>query len=222
MKHLILTTLLLTTLLTLSGCGGGGDSSNVNNTPAGTTFSTGKYASLAAGDGYTVTVTGSDTAGGSYTGSSQVTVVGATTFEGHSVIQKNSATTLTKTGVGVLLNSTSQAYYNPDRTLYKIVFSNGVVATASNTFPLPTTIQIGSFGGQSLSYSNGNTLSQTWQIIDAGNSTATAQITATNNYGISEVDSITVDTAGTILGMTQVIYNFPTSGVTTTLHGTVH
>jgi len=216
--------LLVAGVFGLAGCGGGGDSSTSNTipTPAGKTFSTGKYASLTSGDSYTVTITGTDTSGGTYSGSSQTSVVGTTTFDGRSVTQRNGVITLTKTGVGVLLNSTTQSYYNADRTLYKIVFSNGVVATATNAFPLPTTIQIGSFGGQSLSYSNGNTLSQTWQIIDTGNNTATAKITSTGNYGISEVDSITVDTAGTILGMTQVIYNFPSPGVTTTLHGTVN
>lgn len=214
--------LLFTTAMFGCGGGGGGSTPAPTPTPAGTVFDLGKFTSLATGTSYSITYTGTDTAGGSYTGSQQSTVAGTTTFEGRSVIQRNMVMNITKTGVGVVLSTTAQSYYNADRTLYKTVYSNGVFATPTTTFALPTTAQIGNFAGQALSYSNGNSLTQAWQVTDAGNSVANIIVTSTTNLGLSEVDTIAVTTTGTFLSLKNVIYNFPSAGVTTTLNGVVN
>jgi hypothetical protein len=214
--------ILATFVMTIMGCGGGGDSSTPTPTPAGTVFNMGAYASLTTGNSYTITYTGTDTTGATYTGTQQSNIVGPTTFQGNNVIQRNVALNLTKTGVGVVLATSEQIYYNSDRTLYKMVFSNGITATPTSTFPLPLSVQIGNFAGQSLSYSNGNSITQTWQVNDAGNSTANIVINSITNLSTSEVDTLTITTAGTLTSMTQIIYNFPTAGVTTTLHGVMN
>ena len=208
-------------LLAIMACSGGGGSTTTPP-PESTVFNLGKFTDLTTGTSYTLDFTGSDTTGASYTGTQQITVVGPTTFEGKSVIQKDGILVLTKVGVGVIINSIIQTYYYHDRTLYKIVYSSGVTATPSNTFPLPTTVEIGNIDeGQSLAYSNGNSTTETWQVTDAGYNIAYIVFTSTSNLEVSEIDTITINTEGTISGITEVIYNFPSTGVTTTLHGTV-
>lgn len=220
MKKLIMMLLVLMA----AGCGGGGGGSDTPfiPSPAGTVFNLGKYASLSTGSSYTITFTGSDTTGATYTGSQQSNIVGATIFEGQSVTQRDVALTLNKSGVGVLLATTAHAYYKADKTLYKTVYSNGVVATPTSTFPVPSSVQIGNFAGQSLSYSNGSSLSSTWQVTDAGSSTANIVVSTTTNQGLSEVDTLTVAASGTMLSIRQILYNFPSAGVTTTLNGTMN
>jgi hypothetical protein len=207
-------------VLALAGCGGGdssGTTGTTTTTPTG--FSVAQYTSLNTGDTLTIPLTGTDTTGATYTGSIQTNIVGPVTYNGKNVIERDTLINLTETGVGVVLSSTSKSYYNSDRTLYEIVYSNAVTATPTSTFPLPTTVQIGTFGGQSLSYSNGNTLSSVWQVADAGSGNATVTVTSTTNLSDREVDTINVTAAGNISSIKEVIYNFPTAGVTTTLTG---
>ncbi|MHB8090494.1 MAG: putative Ig domain-containing protein [Syntrophales bacterium] len=185
-------------------------------------FNVSKITTLTTGDTLSSTFTGSDTAGGTYTGSTQSIIDGPTVFEGRNVIKKSSLTTLIKTGVGVILSSTQTTYYNTDRTLYKIVYSNGVTATPTSTFPIPTTIQIGNFAGQSLNYSNGNSETSTWQVVDTGNGNAKILVTTTTNFGLSDVYTIYIPASGNISTTTEVLYNFPSNGVTTTLTGIIN
>jgi hypothetical protein len=207
-------------VLALAGCGGGGGGGTTGTTtPTQTNFSVAQYTSLNTGDTFTIPLTGTDTAGASYTGSIAANVVGPVTFNGKSVIERDVLINLTKTGVGVVLSTTEKGYYNSDRTLDEIVFSNGVTATPTSTFPMPTTVQVGSFGGQSLSYSNGNSLTSTWQVAAAGGGNVTVTVTSSTNLSVSEVDTINANSSGNIVSIQEVIYNFPTAGVTTTLTG---
>jgi|GEM_PF-2815993 len=185
-----------------------------------TVYDVSKYTSLTTGASLSFTFTGTDTASGTYTGSLETTVVGPTTFNGSNVIEKDTLVIVTKTGVGVVLSTTEKAYYNADRTLSEIVFPNGVTATPVNAFVLPTTVQIGNFGGQSLDYSNGNNLTSTWQVVNGSNDNAIVTVATTTNLALSEVDTLTFTPTGDVPTITEVIYNFPSVGITTTLNGT--
>lgn len=202
-------------ILVLAGCGSG--TTDTNNTTL-TNFSVAQYTSLNTGDTVTIPLTGTDTAGGSYTGSFQTNVVGPVTYNGKNVIERDSLISLT-TNVAVVLINSMKSYYNSDRTLYETVLFSGVTATPTSTFPLPTTVQVGTFGGQSLSYSNGDFLTSTWQVTDEGGGNATVTVSSTTNLSLSEVDTINVTAAGNISSIKEVFYNFPTAGVTTTLTG---
>lgn len=221
--NIIKTLIVLLITSALFGCGGGGDSTTISTpTPTETAFDLGKYVSLATGTSYTITFTGTDTTGASYTGSEQCNVVGSTTFEGKSVIRRNHILNLSKTGVGGVAAGTVSEYYHSDRTLYKVVYPNGIVDTPTNIFALPTVVQPGNFTGQSSSSSDGTSSTQTWQVMDSGNSTAIIVVTSKTNQIISGVDTLTVSTTGALLSMKQVIYDFPIDGVTTTLNGVIN
>lgn len=199
----------------LFGCGGGSGSP-----PAPTpTFNLGKYTSLTTGTSYTITFTGTDTTGASYTGQEQSNVVGSTTFEGKNVIQRSKILGLTKIGFGSIAAGTVNEYYYADGTLYKEVYENGVVNSPTNIFVLPVTVQPSNFTGQSISSSDGSSSTDTWKVIDAGNGTANIVITSTTSQSLSEADTLTVSTTGTLLSLKQVLYDFPSNGVTTTLSG---
>ena len=208
-------------MLGVAGCGGGGGGSTAPTPAQNTTvYPVTKYTSLTTGTTLGFNLSGTDSAGGAYTGAIQVNVVGPTTIDSKSVTERDSIITLTKTGVGVILSSTAKSYYNSDRTLYKTVYSNGVTATPTTTFPLPTTLSVGNFAGQSLSYSNGNSLTSTWQVVDGGNGNAAVIVNSITNLAPSEVDTLTITASGDTPSITEIVYNFPSSGVTTTLHGT--
>lgn len=204
----------------LAGCGGGGGGTTPTPEQNTTVYPASKYTSLVTGTTLGFNLTGTDSAGGAYTGTIQTNVVGPTTINSVNVTERDSIITLTKTGVGVVLSTTEKAYYKSDRTLDEVVFTNGVTATPTSTFSLPTTLSVGNFAGQSLSYSNGNSLTSTWQVVDAGNGNASVVVSSMANSALSEVDTLTITASGDTPTITEVIYNFPTSGVTTTLHGT--
>jgi hypothetical protein len=99
-------------------------------------------------------------------------------------------------------------------SLYKTV--HNTVPTAYNA--LPATIKIGDFGvGSTLSYSNGATISGTWQVQDGGSGLAKLIIISNTYSALSEQDSIFINAAGDVISAELKIHNFPSSGITTTL-----
>ena len=221
-SSLIQTLMILLFTSVLFACGGGESTSAPTSTQSETTFDLGKYVSLTTGTSYTLNFTGSDTTGATYTGTDQCNVVGITTFEGKNVIQRNHVLNLMKNGAGVIAAGIVSEFYNTDRTLYKEVYSNGIVNTSTNIFVLPLTVQPGNFAGQSISSSYGTCTTQTWQVNDAGNSTASIMITTTTNQKKSGVDTLIITTTGALLSLKQVLYDFPSVGVTTTLNGVMN
>lgn len=204
----------------LFGCGGGGGSTTTTPTPATATFSTAKFASLTTGDTLGFNLSGTDTAGGVYSGTTQNIVDGPATVDGRSVTQKRVLLTLTKAGANVM-SVIETYYYNADRSIYKVTFSNGVTATPTNTFAYPLSVKIGDFGaGIALSYSNGNSLTSTWQVLDGGNGNVKLQVSTNINSNVSDASTVYINSIGVVTSTTEVIYNFPTTGVNTTLNGT--
>lgn len=204
------------------GGGGGSDSGGGEATPTSTvTYSLNKLTTLTQGASEAFNMTGTDTAGYSWTGSYQYIVDGPTVFDGRSVIQKRTLITLTRAGSGAI-SVVSTFYFNSnDLTLYEVVFSSGVTAVPNPFSALPSTVKIGDFGtGSTLNYSNGYILTSTWQVVDGGNNTAKLIISSNTNSALSEQDSFYVDSSGNITAIELKIYNFPSTGVTTTLNNT--
>lgn len=204
------------------GCGGGGGGGS-DSPPNTTVYDISQYTSLNTGDTLSIALTGTDTSGGSYSGSIQTVVNGQTSFEGHNVIKRTTSTIMNKINQGNIASVVSEQYYNYDKTLYKIVFSNGVTAAPTNVYPLPTSIKVGDeFDGQDLAYSNGNTLMSNWEVVDAGNGNAKVITTTLSNTGLTDTLSLIISPSGDILSTREVMNNFPSNGVTTTLTGTVN
>ena len=224
----IATTLMaISAMAFLYGCGGGGGGGGggSDSPPNTTVYDITKYTSLNTGDTLSISLTGTDTSGGRYTGFIQAVVDGPTVFEGKDVIKKTLTTIIDKTNYGTILSGTITFYYNQDRTLYKGVVSNGVTITPSNVFEMPTTIKVGdAYDGQDLSYSNGNTLMSNWEVVDAGNGNAIVIITDVSNTITATRDtlSLVISPDGNILSTREVINNFPSHGATATFTGTVN
>lgn len=203
----------------MAGCGGGGESTATQPPASAKVFNLSKYTTLAAGPVISFNLTGTDTAGASYTGSLSETVDGPVVFETINTIKKRALLTLNKTGVGNILDSVATAYFKQsDSSLYKIVYNSGVTAVPTVYNAFPATVRIGDSGaGSTLSYSNGVITTGTWQIQDGGNGLAKVIMISNSNAGLSEQDSVFINAVGDIISVELKIYNYPTSGVTTTL-----
>jgi len=89
----VITALFIAALFGISGCGS--DAS----TPVATVYSLSKYNSLVTGLLFSFDFNGTDTAGGSYTGSMSVTVDGPVVFETIPTIKRTTTTKFYKVGV---------------------------------------------------------------------------------------------------------------------------
>lgn len=136
----------------------------------------------------TFTLTGSDTSGGSWTGSVQMRGDGPTVFEGQNVTKVSQVVTLTLAGASTA-SSTVASYYKPDGLLYKTIYSGSVSGTAiqTNTATMPVTFKVGDFAsGPSLSLNlNGSTdsVATTYQVFDGGN--GNARVVSTLTYQVA-------------------------------------
>lgn len=200
----------------LSGCGSGGGETGLSaNT---TVYKTGGAGSLVNGTS-TYGLTGSDTVGGTYTGSQQSEVAGPVIIDGRDVFEKRITITLTKTGEWTNTNFQT-IYYNADKTVYKIEYSNGETAVPTNNFVSPETVKVGDSGaGRSVIYNNGNTMHSTWQVTDAGGGNATLTYSFYINSTLDEQSMETLTPNGVGPTFSRILYNYPTKGVTTVLYG---
>jgi len=198
-----------------------------------------KFSSLSTSYSIFFNFTGSDTVGSKYTGTSQSFVDGPTIFENRSTIKKTNTLTLTKVGTNSVLSPyfygytaptttytvsfISTFYYNLDKTIYKVVYSNGITAatttaTSANQFSYPSTLTFQNLtSGIALNYSNGNNLSSTWDVTASGGSNKQFQVTWTTNSSLSQIDTYIFDPSEIITSFSSVILDFPTPGITTTL-----
>ncbi len=205
----------------LSSCGGGtSENAAVPSAPANTTvYSTGGRDALTTGETHTAELSGSDTAGGTSTGTQQSVVDGPTTVDGKDVIQETVTKTLTRSG-GATATSSETIYYNTDGTIYKIVYPDGRSATPSNNFELPATVKVGDSGtGRGLNYSDGNVSTSTWLVTDAGGGNASLTYTFYLNSVLREQHITTLTPTGYAPTIMYILYNFPYQGVITTLQG---
>jgi hypothetical protein len=201
-------------LLTL-GCGGSGGGSATPNT---TVYSTAKLTSLATGNSFTLNLTGSDTLGGTYTGSFQSVVTGPTVVNGVNVIEKQAIINITRTGSGTS-SLIADYYYNSDGSTYGYVTNTGESCVSTSSVVMPSTVTVGYFGaGPSMSCNNGTVFTSTWQVQDGGNGNANVIVTLNFNSATSETATYVLSPSGDIVGVTMMLYNDP-SGANTTLTG---
>lgn len=217
--------LLLSVVLGMAGCGGGGGESTTPASANTNSYSTAKILPLTVTDTTSFTLTGSDTSGGSWTGSMQMRGDGPTVFEGQNVSKMSQSVTLRLVG-GSSATSTIASYYKPDGLLYKTIYSGSVSGTAiqTNSATLPAVFKVGDFlSGPSISLNlNGtsDSVTTTYQVFDAGNGNAKVACTLTysvaNYSGTSEY---TITPSGDILSI-KMILNYPSLNRTATLYGT--
>ncbi len=208
----------------MAGCGGGGGASTpaVVNT---NTYSTAKILPLTATGTTTFTLTGSDSSGGSWSGSVQMRGDGSTVFEGQNVSKVSQLVALTLAG-GSTASSTVASYYKSDGLLYKSVYSGSVSGTAvqTNSATMPATFKVGDFAsGPSLSLNlNGTTdsVTTTYQVFDAGN--GNARVVSTLTYQVANYSATTeyiISPSGDALSLKMILY-YPSLNKTVTLNGT--
>lgn len=210
----------------LAGCGGGGGGSSDPAPPNTTVYSTSKILPTVATSTTTFTLTGSDTSGGSWSGSIQMRGDGPTTFEGQSVTKVSQLVTLTLAGASTS-SSTIASYYKLDGLLYKSIYSGSVsgTATQTNTAIMPATFRVGDFAsGPSLSLNlNGSSdsVTTTYQVLDAGN--GNAKVVSTMTYSVANYSSTTeyiIAPTGDPLSLRMILY-YPSLNKTVTLNGTL-
>jgi hypothetical protein len=216
----------------VNGNGESAVSSQVTATPFVPTFDVSKYTTLVTGATLGFSLVGTDMKGIEYSGTTRYTVIGPATLDGLNVIEKDVATSITEAGVGVVLSTTTKYYYKLDKTLYKIIYSNGETATAVDAWSLPSTEQIGFFYEQFLPLSNGNWLEMSWELNDAGNGNANLVIGSSNSYTSTggfesttwwfgtETDTLEITPTGDIPVITLVLFGVPATAGPVTLQGT--
>ena len=208
-----------------SGGGGGGGSSDpkVVNT---TSYPTSKILPTVSTSTTTFTLAGSDTSGGSWSGSIQMRGDGPTVFEGQSVTKVSQIVTLTLAGVSTS-SSTVASYYKLDGVLYKAIYTGSVSGTAiqTNTATMPATFNVGDFAsGPSLSLNlNGSTDSviTTYQVFDGGN--GNARVASTLTYQVANYSATTeyiIAPSGDPLSLKMILY-YPSLNKTVTINGTL-
>lgn len=216
--------LLAVLVFGIVGCGGGGGgdtSSTPAPTPSTTTFSTAKLFPTVATDTTYYTLSGSDNRGGTWTGSWSQKGDGPTTFEGRDVTKLSQQISLSLVG-GSSATSYVTGYYNPDRSMYKTIYSGSSTgyAVQTNNFTAPLSFKIGdSTTGPSLTtYLNGTTdySTSTFQVTDAGGGNAKVTSVVRQTSATSTTEQI-ITPAGDMISMRMII-NY-TSGLSVTLTG---
>jgi hypothetical protein len=234
MGSFIRTVTLLFAMLTLTSCIGKNNSKNASSpgTSNKSRVNLAKFSILSTSFSTFFNFTGSDSTGSKYVGTSQSFVDGPTIFDNISTIKKTNTLTITKVGlspttspyfygytapVTYSLSYISTYYYNLNKTIYKVIFSNGLTATPANQFSYPSTVTFQNLTtGTALTYSNGSSLSSTWNVIaDGGNKKL--QINWSTNALLSQIDSYILDPSEVILNFSSTLVDFPTPGTTTTL-----
>ena len=216
-------------MLNLVGCGGGGGSSGGGTSEIVATntnvYPTSKILPTTATSTTTFLLSGSDTSGGSWSGSMQMHGEGSTVFEGQSVTKVSQAVTLTLAGAGTS-SSTISSYYKTDGILYKSIYSGSVSGTAvqTNNAIMPATFKVGDFAaGPSLSLNlNGSvdSLTTTYQVFDVGN--GNARVVSTVTYQVANYSATSeyiIAPSGDMLSIKMILY-YPAQNKTVTLNGT--
>jgi hypothetical protein len=174
--------LILVSLGCSSGGGGGGD----NSTPTDPNIPFQLFPSGYFSQGYSENydLTGSDTAGGTHTGSLSLSTQAATIFDGQSAIPVSQLLSFTNTQTNAFLSVSVTGYYSNNANDRKWIGEDqitfGVINSATTTYTLPETATIGDFGNVgSYTGSDGTGMVVTWQLTNANNGLANIVINFT-------------------------------------------
>lgn len=226
---------LVVSLTACGGGGGGGGSSSSSAAPAPIPTATNIPFTIVPAShytsGYTKTfhLSGSDTAGGTYTATASTAIQPQTLYNGQPAIPVQIVVTITNTKTSGFGTVTGVGYYSANITsLMNLGYSDSIgnIYTATSLNVIPQTAMIGASGVIG-TYSGsgtaaGKTLTASWQLTNANNGLANYIVTESFYIG-STLDSsgqstIVIDQQGNPQSMTMVVY-LASNGVTMTLSG---
>ncbi len=210
----------------ISACGGGGGGSTPTDPSAVFSLFPSGYFSNGYSEGYTLT--GTDTAGGKYTGSYSIQTQEQSTFRGQPAIPLAALLQLNNTASGAFLSVKSTRFYSTNTSIPEYLgFTNttfGTTTVSATTNPFPSTAKIGSFGSIG-TYTNsaGYTDVATWKLEDGGNGKAKLVILETTSDQVGKLTSTseeiyTINVNGKRLSVTFRLFDVA-SGTTINLSG---
>ena len=225
-NRLLLTlTLAVISLISIGCSSGGGDSAPPPTDPT-TEFSLFAPGAFTAGYTFSMNLSGSDSAGGTYTGIMATQTQAQSTFLGQDAIPALLQLQLTNTTTGASINSTTTGYYSTlasDRHYLGSSDSTQTTVSALTT-AIPETAKIGQLGIiGTYTYNTGDVQEQSWRLDDGGNGLAkyVVQSTFKDQFGSllqTTTTTATIDSTGVSHGGQIVIFDAP-SGITITLNG---
>jgi hypothetical protein len=221
-------------VVSLAACGnggGGGSSAAPAPTPTSTTIPFNLFPAGYFTNGYTKTfhLTGSDTQGGTYTGTITETTQAQSVYNAQPVIPVQTLLNLTNTKTNAFVTATGYEYFSTDINNLMSLGSTdsiGDIYTAISLNVVPKTAMIGASGAVG-TYSGsgtaaGETVTLTWQLTNANNGLANLIVTNSTYIGAtldsSEKHTTVIDQQGNSQTTTIEIY-YASSGVTITLYG---
>jgi hypothetical protein len=167
---------LMNIALLMTGCGSGEQTSNSlsdNRTPAGTMINFSEVKSYdegtaAPGTKFSYNLTGSvcwNSSCDNLIYASSVTVSQPTTTESNTYNVTQVDVSITNTTSNLITTGTATNYISQSGYLYKVIYDDGAIGTATWQQLLPATAAVGNSGNYiSLSYSDGSTEIGTWRI----------------------------------------------------------
>lgn len=217
--------LILFVLLIIQGCSSGGGDSTTPTDP-NTVFQSFEAGVFTAGFTETINYTGTDTAGGVWSGTVSEQTQPQSTFLGQPAIPILVQVQLTNSANGAVLSTTGTNYWSTSASdRHYLGYSDTSSTTVSaTTTAIPETVKIGDFGVVGTYTDNaGSVVVQTWRLDDGSNGLANIirLITEKDQFGnlvTSSTSTTLIDTSGKTISRTLVQF-FADSGETLTLNG---
>lgn len=217
--------LILFTLILIQGCSSGGGDSTTPTDP-NTVFQLFQPGLFTAGYIETINYTGTDTAGGVWSGTSSHLTQPESTFLGQPAIPFLVQVQLTNSSNGAVLSNVGTSYFSTSASdRHYLGYSDSSTTTVSaTTTAIPATAKIGDFGITGTYTDNAGSVDvQSWRLDDGGNGLAKLVQLSTekDQFGNLEISSTTttvINTSGETLSRQEVIF-FADVGETLTLNG---
>ena len=216
--------LILFALILIQGCSSGGDDSAP--TAPDTVFQLFEAGSFTAGFTKTTNYTGTDTAGGVWSGTVSSQAQSQSTFLGQPAIPVLQQVQLTNSSNGAVLSNIGTSYWSTSASDRRYLgYSDASTTTVSAvTTAIPETAKIGDFGVVGTYTDNAGSVDvQSWRLDDGGNGLAKIVQLSTekDQFGtleLSSTNTILIDTSGKSISSTLVLF-FADIGETLTLNG---
>jgi len=228
--------LIVIGLLSLTACGGGGSgssnsgggSNNNSSTPVVVTpktFSLQKINSTTLGTVYTAQLSGSDSDGNKYTGTVSMANRAEQVLNGVMVTPRDLLLSITPVGGSTpSITSLGTSYVETATGNLIGLFvqsTTNVTCVSLSPYHMPASVKVGDFEtSATLSCNDGTTQEGVWRAEDAGSGNVRVTLSATTKKSSVVINtsdtSYTIDSAGTILSVKQVIA-LSASGFTLTL-----
>ena len=168
-KRLTSTKLIVVLIITLlmAGCGGSGDDSTTPSEPI--TYHLYDDGQFDPGYQLSFSLTGSDSTGGSWTGTVLIETKSQVQVSGQTVVPMETYVSLTETSSSYTADGIGTTYTNPNTLITVLMEVNGVTYTPTDTSVMPELAEIGDSGAlPAFSGSDGSTITGTWRLEDAG------------------------------------------------------